>query len=52
MKDGLSEVAWSKLVERQAAERDPRVLQAFNLAQVGPKRKQARRLKHAEQPLK
>lgn len=34
MKDGLSEVAWSKLVERQTAERDARVLQAFNLAQV------------------
>lgn len=34
MKDGLSEVAWSKLSERQVAERDTRVLQAFNLAQV------------------
>lgn len=34
MKDGLSEVAWAKLVEREAAERDTRVLQAFNLAQV------------------
>ena len=34
MKDGLSEVAWAKMVERQAAERDTRVLQAFSLAQV------------------
>lgn len=34
MKDGLSEVAWAKMVERQAAERDTRVLQAFSLAPV------------------
>ena len=34
MKDGLSSVAWSKLMERHAAERDPRVLEAFNISQV------------------
>ena len=34
MKDGLSEVAWGRMVERQAAETDSRVLQAFNMAQV------------------
>jgi hypothetical protein len=36
MKDGLSEVAWDKLTERQKAERNIKVLQAFNLAQVWP----------------
>ena len=34
MKDGLSNVAWSRLVERHTAESDPRVLHAFNISQV------------------
>lgn len=34
MKDGLSDVAWCRLVDRHRAEKDPRVLQAFNIAQV------------------
>lgn len=34
MKDGLSDVAWSKLEERYQIERDPRVMQAYNIAHV------------------
>ena len=34
MKDGLSDVAWAKLAERQALERNASVLQAFSLTQV------------------
>lgn len=36
MKDGLSDVAWAKLAERQALERNASVLQAFSLTQVVP----------------
>ncbi len=34
MKDGLSSMAWSKLVETDSAERDKRVLEAYKLSQV------------------
>ena len=34
MKDGLSSVAWSKLVERETAEKDDRVSEAYKLSQV------------------
>ncbi len=34
MKDGLSNVAWTKLVERDSEEKDGRVLEAYKLSQV------------------
>ena len=34
MKDGLSEVAWSKLTERHAAENDSRVIEAYKVSKV------------------
>ena len=34
MKDGLSEVAWSKLIERHSAENDARVIEAYKISKV------------------
>ena len=34
MKDGLSDLAWSKLLQIHAIEKDSRVSQAFDIAQV------------------
>ena len=34
MKDGLSEVAWSKLIERHSSEKDPRVVEAYKVSKV------------------
>ena len=34
MKDGLSEVAWSKLMERHTIENDSRVIEAYKVSKV------------------
>lgn len=34
MKDGLSSVAWSKLMERHSIEKDNKVLEAYKISQV------------------
>ena len=34
MKDGLSEVAWRKLMERHTAENDSRVIEAYKVSKV------------------
>ena len=34
MKDGLSEVAWRKLMERHTAENDSRVSEAYKVSKV------------------
>ena len=34
MKEGLSHVAWSKLMERQSTENDARVIEAYKVSKV------------------